>query len=65
MEGQGQPDLGDDGTPKKKLHGKEIVDEQDAITQEPTSLNISDEVTNLRSAEIPQEKLQEKEVSDE
>ena len=25
VEGQGRPDLRDDGTPKKKLHGKEIA----------------------------------------
>ena len=32
VEGQGQPNLRDDGTPKKKLHGKEIADEQDVVT---------------------------------
>ena len=43
--------------PQEKIHEKEVPDEQDAVTQEPTSLNISNEVTNLRSGEIPQEKL--------
>ena len=58
MEGHGQPDLRDDGTPKEKIHEKEVVDEQDAVTQKPTSLNIID-------GEIAKEELQEKEVSDE
>ena len=34
-EGQGQPDLRDDGTPKEKLQEKEVADEQDVATQEP------------------------------
>ena len=45
VEGQGQLDLRDDGTPKEKLHEKEDADEMDAVTQEPASLNIPDEVT--------------------
>ena len=48
VEGQRQPDLRDDGTPKEKLHEKEVVDEQDAVTQKPASLNIID-------GEIPRE----------
>ena len=46
-----------DGTLKEKLQEKEVADEQDAATQEPTSLNIINDGT-------PKEKLQEKEVSD-
>ena len=65
MEGQGQPDLRDGGTPKEKFHEKEVANELDAITQEWAYLNIPDEITDFRNGEIPQEKLQEKEVSDE
>ena len=58
VEGQGQLDLRDDGTPKEKIHEKEVADEQDAVTQKVASLNIID-------GEIPKEKLQEREASDE
>ena len=52
MEGQGQPDLRDDGTPKEKLHEEEVVDEQDVFTQEPASLNILVDIsTNPRTKE--------------
>ena len=63
VEGQGQLDLREGEIPQEKLHEKEVSNVQDAATQEPTSLNIPNEITNLRDGELPQEKIHEKEVS--
>ena len=54
VEEQGQPDWKDGETPQEKIQEKEVANEQDDVTQEPTSLNIPIEITTRFGIEEPE-----------
>ena len=57
MEEQGQPDGKNGEAPQERLQQKEVADEHDADTQEPTSLNILVEITTRLGTEEPEDEV--------
>ena len=57
MEEQGQPDWKDGEAPQERLQQKKVADEQDANTQEPTSLNILAEIATQVGTDEPEDEV--------
>ena len=57
MEERGQPDWKYGEAPQDKLQQKEVGDEQDDDTQEPTSLNIPVEIATKIGTEEPEDEV--------
>ena len=51
---EGKYDWKDGETPQEQLHQREVADEQDADTQEPTSLNIPIEISTQIGIDEPE-----------
>ena len=57
VEEHGQPDWKDGEAPQEKLQQKEVADEHDVDTQEPTSLNIPVEIATQIGIDEPEDEV--------